>query len=147
MSGDDEVRSCTSEHEARVREAYETPFEDGRAVVPAGLGFVDPPKNMRLVVPVLPHEEAWYAEKQALVRKRAPDVDSQFAFLEDAVESTDAGDVARARLASAAPDMARVLLACEWADGGRCPVCVGRPSTLHDTACALDLSLRKAGVR
>lgn len=70
-------------------------------------------------------------------------------------------DESRARLISAAPDMARVLLAIEWegetTDEGRCDRCpsCGRypPTELalrdegHATDCALDAALRKAGVR
>ena len=135
-------------------DAYESHLAE-----PAGLVCVDPPKGMRAVVPVPPHEETWYAEKQSLVRKRAPKPDSMFAFLEDAVEDGEGGDIARARLASAAPDMARVLLACEWADNSseeyapECPSChaqgpyEGEPSKGHAPDCALDASLRKAGVR
>lgn len=58
----------------------------------------------------------------------------------------------QARLASAAPDMARALLACEWAgrvvDGVHCacPLCDNvAPDHLPD--CALDAALRKAGIR
>ena len=119
-----------------------TPDMDPRTFVPA---------------PVMPHEETWYAEKQSLVRKRAPKPDSMFAFLEDAVEDGEGGDIARARLASAAPDMARVLLACEWAwcEGREwkvCPSCSNdEPNDSrrsgHASDCALDAALRKAGVR
>lgn len=72
----------------------------------------------------------------------------------DTPERTDrfARDDARARLASAAPDMARVLLAVEWlgfAEG--CPECGASKSDpvpyMHNGDCALDLALRKAGVR
>lgn len=62
----------------------------------------------------------------------------------------------RARLASAAPEMARVLLAIEWSGGGDgdCPSCRGdryygtnaHPAG-HAPDCALDAALRKAGVR
>lgn len=68
---------------------------------------------------------------------------------------------ARGRLAAAAPDMARVLLAIEWGVdraeyGGACPSCdcfnpdgdapLGYAKG-HEPACALDAALRKAGVR
>lgn len=63
-------------------------------------------------------------------------------------------DIARAKLAAAAPDLVRVLLAVEWGDdqedGDYCPSCGlekeyygGR----HSEGCALDAALRKAGVR
>ena len=66
----------------------------------------------------------------------------------------------RGHLASAAPDMARVLLEIEWRAGefgdpdagGRCPSCLGyepsgSPDDGHHVDCALDAALRKAGVR
>lgn len=68
-------------------------------------------------------------------------------------------DVARARLASAAPDMARVLLEIEWqyrerSDPPQCPVCLGeRPRDSkpwrggHVEGCSLEAALIKAGVR
>lgn len=50
-----------------------------------------------------------------------------------------------ARLAACAPEMARMLLALEWADGGaRCPVCGGLQ---HAADCAWLLLMRKAGLR
>lgn len=62
--------------------------------------------------------------------------------------------VARAELAAAAPDMARVLLAVEWAgrssqggDDGMCPACDRWKERGHMPDCALDAALRKAGVR
>lgn len=63
-------------------------------------------------------------------------------------------DNARAELASAAPDMARVLLAIEWEgsdDFVLCPCCksraAGLPDRQHAADCALDAALRKAGIR
>ena len=57
---------------------------------------------------------------------------------------------ARARLAAAAPDMARVLLAIEWEGHlGLCPVCDGRRPECegegHRAGCAWVAALRKAG--
>lgn len=53
---------------------------------------------------------------------------------------------ARAKLASAAPALARALLAMEYdAHGGCCPSCRG--TGYHKGWCALDAALRKAGVR
>lgn len=53
---------------------------------------------------------------------------------------------ARARLAAAAPELARVLLAVEFdAHGGFCPSCRGLG--YHKPECTLDAALRKAGVR
>jgi hypothetical protein len=75
--------------------------------------------------------------------------------------------VARARLAAAAPEMARLLLSLQWVDTSdgeyreRCPVCqnrtrlppdgrMGIPLQIHDDrhsdSCALVAVLRKAGV-
>lgn len=73
---------------------------------------------------------------------------------------------ARERMASAAPDMARVLLAVEWTnsdDEDMCPSCGGlnpaeeakrrwprhpdAGTVGHAPDCALDAALRKAGVR
>jgi len=77
-------------------------------------------------------------------------------------------DADRARLAAAAPEMVRVLLAIEWSgsdeEGSKCASCGEReyaPPALYDEAgkylsytpgshspdCALDAALRKAGVR
>lgn len=66
-------------------------------------------------------------------------------------------DYESARLASAAPEMARVLLAIEWSgmewnrSGGstRCPSCRSQAVTArrHAPNCALDAAIRKAGVR
>lgn len=64
-------------------------------------------------------------------------------------------DTERFRLASAAPDMVRVLLAVEWVDNntdepGRytrhCSACQ-EYFPKHAPDCALDAALRKAGVR
>lgn len=77
-------------------------------------------------------------------------------------DMTDPNDVTgngRARLASAAPDMARVLMAIEWSCIGpgeqACPWCgafevqlnANKPSRTHVPDCALDAALRKAGLR
>jgi hypothetical protein len=65
-------------------------------------------------------------------------------------------DEDRARLASAAPDMVRVLLAVEWEGGDSfafCPSCGGLRDGLsgeppgHRADRDLDAALRKAGVR
>ena len=58
----------------------------------------------------------------------------------------------QARLASAAPDMARVLLDLETGDGGACCDCghlpfVGIERRPHAPDCALDAALHKAGIR
>lgn len=62
-------------------------------------------------------------------------------------------DCDRARLAAAAPEMARLLLQLEWTQGGvwdpaGCHVCLGgRDSGGHKPDCAYDALMRKAGVR
>lgn len=63
----------------------------------------------------------------------------------------------RLALASAAPDMARVLLAIEWSGGDpgsynpydpeQCPSCGAAREKGHGADCFLDAALRKAGVR
>lgn len=71
--------------------------------------------------------------------------------------SGDDDDISRARLAAAAPDMARVLLEIEWdGEDSRCPDCGGlnpkfwpnraQPEDGHKKDCKLDAALRKAGV-
>ena len=60
-------------------------------------------------------------------------------------------DEANAKLAAAAPDMARALLAIEWrggvqGDSGMCPSCSVFAGFSHAPNCALDAALRKAGV-
>lgn len=53
----------------------------------------------------------------------------------------------RARLVSAAPDMARSLVKVEWGhEGVWCSSCGGRRPR-HSTDCELDAALRKAGLR
>lgn len=58
-----------------------------------------------------------------------------------------------ARFASAAPDMARLLLEIEWTAPGdvgavnACPFCDRWQRDGHAPDCALDAALRKAGVR
>lgn len=118
-----------------------------------------------------PWEETWFAESCArLTRADGPDPQwGDRRHVADVAEDSDE----RARLASAAPDMARVLLAIEWA-GGRpegppeCPSCradeyedvivgptthdaagryIGYRKREHEPDCALDAALRKAGVR
>jgi hypothetical protein len=58
---------------------------------------------------------------------------------------------ARARLAAAAPDLARALLAVEWGSSERghnaCPACAAMGPGDHCDGCQLDAALRKAGIR
>ncbi len=68
----------------------------------------------------------------------------------EAVDAVDARCAARARLASAAPDMARMLLEIEWASRDvalECPKCRVREDSGHGPNCALIAALRKAGLR
>lgn len=76
--------------------------------------------------------------------------------IEVSVGPYDGQNEARDQLASAAPDMARVLLALEWTQDYRddvrsCPVCggweTGGLNAGHEKNCTLDAALRKAGVR
>lgn len=105
-----------------------------------------------------PWEEKWTAE---LNRDRTHydlvvDQDGLGVCVVQGCGSSDDG-TARVLLAAAAPDMARVLLAIEWAgavgerfDGfdPACPSCLTEKFTgKHAPDCALDAALRKAGVR
>lgn len=57
-----------------------------------------------------------------------------------------------ARLAAAAPDLVRALLATEWIYQGHetgereCPWCMSEEWQSHDPACVRQAALRKAGV-
>lgn len=54
---------------------------------------------------------------------------------------------ARARLAAAAPDLARALLSVEWEDySGRCPWCSAIRGADHRADCERQSALKKAGV-
>lgn len=67
---------------------------------------------------------------------------------ESALRPTDA-DKARARLAAAAPDLARALLELEWTGPEanlRCSSCEASDIRGHYDECALAAALRKAGV-
>lgn len=80
-----------------------------------------------------------------------------WARLENAGLNGKPGDVYEQRLdlASAAPDMARALLAIEWEGRagpagdvrGACPSCEAELPDSHRPDCALDGALRRAGVR
>lgn len=90
-----------------------------------------------------PHEENWAAHKDCVVE--ATSWKTVF------VSHDGARD--RAQLASAAPDMGRVLLAIEWSgcetftDNECCPTCAATEREGHTAGCALDAALRKAGIR
>jgi hypothetical protein len=87
-----------------------------------------------------PHEEQWGHDQAGLRTPR-----DGVGYVEVAMESD-----AHARLASAAPDMARVLLSVEWdgnADEDICPSCYQHEAMGHAADCALDAALHKAGVR
>lgn len=111
-----------------------------------------------------PWEETWEYERAGSMRM--PDGDAHFGPLAGDVSEDN---VARARLASAAPEMARVLLDTEWSgwdgeNGMACPSCgapawvppirhdadgkyVGHTEGTHRPDCPLDSALRKAGIR
>jgi len=55
--------------------------------------------------------------------------------------------VARAKLAAAAPDMARLLLTLEWSSGDFCPCCGQKDGSEHLSHCEWLAVMRKAGVR
>lgn len=107
----------------------------------------------------------WNEERCEIVSDQRDDLDNEIVIVE-----TDGGCYPPRQgdqeLIAAAPDMARVLLAIEWA--GRagpagdiraaCPSCGADRSEMydgrgpvvvvdHDADCALDAALRKAGVR
>lgn len=102
-----------------------------------------------------PWEETWavHRDSSRLVVKVA-----DFPGAHGVAMALDASHIERAKLAAAAPDMARVLLDVEWqhrerSEYRRCPTCDGdettedEPRTGHRPDCALDAALRKAGVR
>lgn len=72
---------------------------------------------------------------------------------------TREGNIRARELRGVVDDLVRALLAVEWAEGGHCPSCGsfrvlgvevhGAPKHIggHETTCALDAALRKAGVR
>lgn len=112
---------------------------------------------------VKPHEETWHASMTGYSVRR----DDGTIVLEVRAPFREC-QVADLELASAAPDMARVLLGMEWVYTADvrpallpvCPVCHGtkfphpflaisktEPLQGHTKDCALDAALRKAGVR
>jgi hypothetical protein len=86
-------------------------------------------------------EETWTADGPLLVVPRA-----EGGRMRSYIDGTW-----RARLASAAPDLVRALLAVEWVgdafDNVKCPSCGWFQEDGHDQRCAIDVALRKAGVR
>lgn len=105
-----------------------------------------------------PWEETWknkiYRGELRLVDEHGMMTDN-LAWFGDSDEKGEAFDIARARcqLASAAPDMARLLLELEWTGERQeeqcCPSCFAevRRKEPHAPDCALATALRKAGVR
>ena len=90
-----------------------------------------------------PTKEEWRADLRHLVV--VPYIGSIMAtFYATDPYGPPADTIARARLATAAPDMARVLLAIEW-HHGECISCFVMHG--HAPDCALDAALRRAGVR
>lgn len=116
-----------------------------------------------------PWEEAWSNERDALRlatgepfalisitnhdRDAYHAVPGRDASLGAQIEAQQAAVRARARLAAAAPELTRALLAVEWSGRERyeswpaCPVCEAGEGGRHADDCALDAALRKAGVR
>jgi len=106
-----------------------------------------------------PTQETWAIEEHdnpedgCLLVICAPGGTQLALFSAEMAEDEDE-DIARARLASAAPDMARVLLELvDWdmRGDGRCFYCglgvPGEGPEKHKPDCALDAALRKAGCR
>lgn len=103
-----------------------------------------------------PHEETWFTKFRGtgveLLREGVAVEDEDFPLIARSFEQRS-GDMQLERmdLASAAPDMARVLLAIEWEQDTDaihyCPSCRSERHSGHRADCALDAALRKAGVR
>ncbi len=88
-----------------------------------------------------PWDETWTASGTMVVGKDGWDVLDPWARVDA---------LARARLAAAAPDLVRALLAVEFAtyDGAEswCPWCSSYGVSSHDPDCLRQAALRKAGV-
>ena len=126
---------------------------EGRLDIAAQLVCVAPPPNTPLVMGTpLVLGETWTAIEQPQASECLPSLwcgKEEIAVIYEA-EAMVGHQNARARLASAAPDMARVLLAVEWwgeVDGEPTCPCCDHAATEHHPECDLDLSLRKAGLR
>jgi hypothetical protein len=100
-----------------------------------------------------PHEETWTADADTVV---GPDGAAVATFW--ATHADEASFLERTKLAAAAPDLVRALLAVEWsgdASASRCPGCLGvKPGVAaytkyegHSERCPVDAALRKAGAR
>lgn len=108
-----------------------------------------------------PWEEDWELRHEGAVVGVAGQEEKDIASAPYGSEAPDLR--ARLRFLSAAPDMARLLLELEWADGERaaCPICGGwmrradetRATTAdgsrigHERGCRLLAALTKAGIR
>lgn len=91
-------------------------------------------------------EETWsYYDPHGFAGFFAKHVDSDHHGTFFEATAGEPGDEARARLAAAAPELVRVLLAVEFIKDGFCPSCHCYDG--HAKGCALDAALRKAGVR
>jgi hypothetical protein len=111
------------------------------------------------------HRDGYVGDARELVK--TPGNDAHFGYVNGDVyfRESDADDAARAKLASAGPEMARALLAVEWSGGNLshvpeavayCPDCgavpwieatSGRRVGNHEGDCVIDAALRKAGLR
>lgn len=88
-----------------------------------------------------PWEETWEVGPAGIeTENRIPVLVDEFGVFENA----------DARLAAAAPELVRALLAVEWVDGGDwgplCAWCGNGRDEPHSDACARQAALRKAGV-
>ena len=122
-----------------------------------------PVPGMTVARPLV-RDEVWLAIEQPGASQSLPSIwcgQEEIAVIYEA-EARVGHQNARARLASAAPDMARVLLEAEWGDrdstewgswavcfscGGTKPDEPGHRDTGHKPDCGLDAALRKAGLR
>jgi hypothetical protein len=98
-----------------------------------------------------PWEEEWIHDHVYVRVPAAGDAPERSYLFADATSEIDS---ASARLAAAAPEMARLLLEKQWGDRGWCLWCDGiDPADTtcrgegHAADCALVAVLRKAGVR
>lgn len=88
-----------------------------------------------------PWEETWR------VVKLPPPAEDEWEVESDHVSMLSMSDLSHTTLMSAAPELARVLLALESDTSDHCPMCGFRFGGRHEDFCPWDAALRKAGVR
>jgi hypothetical protein len=84
--------------------------------------------------PKKPWEEEWSYDS------------ATWSLVHEPQEVTDARNTGRAKLASAAPDMARMLLTIQWGVDGFCWSCREDMTRKHKPDCEWVRVMRKAGV-